>query len=118
MSDTRASQVYCNQGSLTLTEIGRRSAILIGTLAFAISAVIGILHDGDMVLVMIRSVGAALIFGAGGLLIGNMTEGYVFNAARRELARQAMEREIRAEMKAEQQAGEDEEENEDTGETE
>ena len=82
-----------------MTEIGRRIAILAGTGAFTISVLIGIFADGDLVMVLIYGLVAGLIFGIGGLLIGNLTESYIVQAAKREVTRSAIERQLAEELK-------------------
>jgi len=103
-----------------LTEIGRRIAILAGTGAFTVSVLIGIFTDGDLVMVSIYGLIAALIFGIGGLLIGNMTENYIVQAAKREVTRRAIERQIAQELSGQNESGEgsaaDEEPGEETAE--
>lgn len=84
-----------------MTEIGRRTAILVGTGAFAISVLLGIFYGGDLVMVSIRGLAAGLLFGAGGLLVGNLADGYVNEAAKREFARRTLERELRRELQRE-----------------
>jgi hypothetical protein len=81
-----------------LTEIGRRIAILAGTGAFTICVLIGIFTNGDLVMVFIYGLVAALIFGIGGLLIGNLTESYIVRAARREVTRRAIEHQLAKEL--------------------
>ena len=82
-----------------MTEIGRRTAILSGTIAFAMSVLVGIFY-GDLVKVCLLALAAGLIFGTGGMLIGNLIDGYIIAAAKRELARQALEKELRMELAA------------------
>ena len=82
-----------------VTEIGRRTAMLVGTGALAISVLVGLCYGGDLVIVCINGLAAGLFFGLGGLLIGNLIESYVFRAARRELERQALMRELQRELK-------------------
>ncbi len=83
-----------------MTEIGRRTAILVGTGAFAISVLAGVLYGGDLMMASIKGLAAGVVFGAGGLLIGNLIEGYILQAARREAAQRALERELAREMAA------------------
>ena len=88
---------------IRLTEIGRRTAILVGTGAFAISVLIGVFSDGDLVMVSLKGLAACLIFGTGGLLIGNLVEAYIVQAARREVARRAVEKQLAAELAAQRE---------------
>ena len=110
----------CHLTEARLTEIGRRIAILAGTGAFTVSVLIGIFTDGDLVMVSIYGLIAALIFGIGGLLIGNMTENYIVQAAKREVTRRAIERQIAQELSGQNESGEgsaaDEEPGEETAE--
>jgi len=84
-----------------VTEIGRRTALIAGTTAFALSTLAGIFTGGDLLMSTVIGLAAGLIFGAGGLLIGNLIENYTYRAAKRELARQTLERELEAEIRAE-----------------
>jgi hypothetical protein len=84
-----------------VTEFGRRAALMAGSLAFAISFLVGFFADGDLVAVSLRSFAALVIFGIGGMLIGNLAEGYTVQALRREAMRRQVAREIEREMKAE-----------------
>lgn len=53
-----------------------------------------------------------VIFGAGGLLVGNLAERYVYQAAQREIARRTMERKIAEELVAQDEIDVIEEESE------
>jgi hypothetical protein len=96
-----------------VTEIGRRTALIAGVTAFAISTLAGVFTGGDMFMSAMIGMAAGLIFGGGGLLIGNLIENYTFRAAKRELARQALERELEAEIRAQAKAKRAEENAED-----
>lgn len=95
----------CHAAETRLTEIGRRIAILTGTGAFTVSVLIGIFTDGDLVMVSIYGLVAALIFGVGGLLIGNLTENYIVRAAKREVTRRAIEKQLAKELSEQAGAG-------------
>ncbi|HDS29723.1 MAG TPA: hypothetical protein ENN67_01630 [Firmicutes bacterium] len=82
-----------------LTEFGRRAAILTGTLAMGIMVINGVLQNSNLLVVILQGVAAALFFGFGGLVVGNMLQSYVLNAARREAARIAIQKELEKEMK-------------------
>ena len=88
-----------------MTEIGRRAAILAGTGAFAISALIGIFTNGDLIMVSILGLVAGIIFGLGGLLVGNLIDSYIVQAAKREVARRVIERQLAAELHAQAETG-------------
>lgn len=85
-----------------LTELGRRGAILIGTMVFAIIVVSGTWNNGDPIKVVIQGLLAGIVFGLGGLIIGNLLNTYLFNAARRQAIRHQMEQEIREQMAQEE----------------
>ncbi|MFH1675728.1 MAG: hypothetical protein ABIC40_01800 [bacterium] len=82
-----------------MTEIGRRTAIITATAAFAIHIVVGAIGGGDIVDVVVKGLLAGIIFGLCGLLVGNLFQTYVFNAANREITIRALERELRAKMR-------------------
>ncbi len=82
-----------------MTEIGRRTGLFTGVTAFTISALWGI-FTGDMFMSLLYSLVAGIIFGMGGMLIGNLFESYTYRAAKRELTRHAIERELEAQMRA------------------
>jgi hypothetical protein len=84
-----------------VTEIGRRTGLFTGVTAFTISALWGI-FTGDMFMSLLYSLVAGIIFGMGGMLIGNLFESYTFRAAKRELTRQAIERELNEQMRVAQ----------------
>lgn len=86
-----------------MTEIGRRTAMLVGTGALAICVLVGLYYGGDIVTVCINGLAAGMVFGLGGLLIGNLIESYVYRAARRELERQALMRELQKELRESEQ---------------
>jgi hypothetical protein len=94
-----------------VTEIGRRTGLLSGVTAFTVSALIGIFTGGDLFMSLLYSLIAGLIFGVGGVMIGNLFEDYTFRAARRQLARQALERELDNELRS---VHEDEDSSQDT----
>lgn len=79
-----------------MTEFGRRGALAAGAAALAATVVFGILMDGDPVYVVLQGVLAAVIFGAGGLLIGNLLQGYILAAARREVVDAAVRKKMKS----------------------
>jgi hypothetical protein len=87
-------------------------AILTGTAAMAIVVVIGVLQNARLEIVVIQGLAAAIAFGAGGLIIGNLLQTYVFSAAQREAARLAIRKEIEKEMARQARESEAEEEEE------
>ncbi len=97
-----------------MTEIGRRLAILTGTLALVISVLFGVYYGGQLILVCLRGLLAGIIFGTGGMLIGNLIEGYVKRAAKREVVRRALEKEVAEEIMAATESVETNEEIEET----
>ena len=82
-----------------MTEIGRRTAIITATAAFTVHIVVGAIGGGDIVDVVVKGLLAGIIFGLGGLLVGNLFHTYVLNAANREITIKALERELRAKMR-------------------
>ncbi len=83
-----------------MTEFGRRGAILAGATAMLVVVLIAFFTRGNLVSGVIQGLAAALLFGAGGLLIGNLMHGYVISAAQREATRITMQREIAEELAA------------------
>jgi hypothetical protein len=81
-----------------LSEIGRRVAIIFGGSAFTISVLIGVISNGDLMYTCVLGLLAGIFFGTGGLLIGNLAEKYVYQAAQREVTRRAMEQKIAQEL--------------------
>jgi hypothetical protein len=84
-----------------LTEIGRRGAILAGTLAFAVTMLVGIIADGDLMMASLLALCAGLIFGTGGLLVGNLLESYTTAFSKREYMQRMLERKFARELAAE-----------------
>lgn len=83
-----------------LTEIGRRLAIFAGTTALTLHVLVGLISNGDIVDVLVRGIIAGIIFGLSGLVVGNLIQGYILNAAKREMTRKALEKELRKKMAA------------------
>jgi len=82
-----------------MTEIGRRTAIITASAAFTIHIVVGAIGGGDIVDVVVKALLAGIIFGLGGLLLGNLFHTYVLNAANREATIRTLEKELRAKMR-------------------
>ena len=59
-----------------------------------ITALVGLFYSDDVVRVVLYGVIAALTFGIGGLLIGNLFHGYVMAAAKREAIDRAVVRKM------------------------
>lgn len=95
-----------------MTEIGRRVALIFGGAAFTLSVLIGIISGSDLMWTVILGLVAGIVFGAGGLMVGNLAERYVYQAAQREIGRRAMERQIARELIGENESEETEEESE------
>lgn len=92
-----------------LTEIGRKIGIISAASSFMLVILAGVFSNSDILWTCIMGVIGGLVFGGGGLMIGNLTEKYVRQAAQRELARRAMERKIMEELAMEQAMAELEE---------
>jgi hypothetical protein len=73
----------------------------------AITILVGVLSHGNIAYVSIYGLGGGLLFGAGGVVIGNLIHGYVIASAMKEAERLAIERELAKKMaeQARQQAG-------------
>lgn len=87
-----------------MTELGRRFGILAGAITFVLCLGTGIISNSDLLMSTIYAIIGSLLFGAGGFLIGNLIEGYIEKALKRELAKQLIEREM---MEANRMAAEE-----------
>ncbi len=96
-----------------MSEIGRRVAIIFGGSAFTISVLVGVISNGDLMYTCVLGLLAGIFFGTGGLLIGNLAEKYVYQAAQRELTRRAMEQKIAQDLIGEEDTEETKEESQD-----
>lgn len=92
-----------------MTEIGRKVGIVTAATSFMLVILAGIFSNGDILWTCFIGLITGLVFGGGGLMIGNLTEKYIQQAAQRELARRAMERKIAEELAMEQAMAELEE---------
>lgn len=63
-----------------MTEIGRRTGILIGTTAMTATVLVGLLYNGDLAMIGIYGLIAGIMFGIAGLLIGNLIHSYFVSA--------------------------------------
>ena len=79
-----------------MTEIGRRAGILAGATALILCLLVGLVTNSDLLMSTVFAVIGGLIFGAAGLLIGNLFDGYIAQAFKRELAKQLIERDVAA----------------------
>lgn len=79
-----------------MTEIGRRTGIFAGAAAFTLCLLVGLFTNSDLLMSTVFAVIGGLIFGTAGLLIGNLFDGYIAQAFRRELAKQLIEKDIAA----------------------
>jgi len=68
--------------------------ILLGSIAMAVTVLVGVLNQGNVALISVYGVAAGLLFGIGGVLIGNLIHGYVIEAAIQEAEEGMMEREL------------------------
>lgn len=77
-----------------MTEIGRRTGIFAGATALILCLLVGLFTNSDLLMSTVFAVIGGLIFGTAGLLIGNLFDGYIAQAFRRELSKQLIERDV------------------------
>lgn len=85
-----------------MTEIGRKVGIISAASSLMFVILAGVFSNSDILWTCVMGVIGGLVFGGGGLMVGNLTEKYIRLAAQRELARRAMERKIAEELAMEQ----------------
>jgi hypothetical protein len=71
-----------------------------------INVLVGLFSRGDIMRVALMGLLGGIIFGIGGLLVGNLLNGYIINAAKREITRRAVERELAEELAERRSGGE------------
>lgn len=81
-----------------LTEIGRRLGMLFGSAAMLVTILVGLFSHGNIATVAIYGLAAGILFGAGGLLIGSLVQSYIVEAAKKEVERRLLERELAQKM--------------------
>ena len=78
----------------SVTELGRRFGILAGAITFVLCLATGIMTNSDLLMSTIYAIVGGIVFGGGGFLIGNLIEGYLAKAFRREMAKKLIEKEM------------------------